>query len=216
MTRIDKELAELYSEYPLLEAPVSAAERLIINGILPIVDRNNTCWDKFSVRLVIQNDYPMSLPTITETGRRIPRDGKWHINGDDTCCVGTPAEQFSKLHGRLTILNWFRQFAIPFFANFIFKKDKGDYYNGEWSHGPKGIFEHYSMLFETDDLKFLLERLRCCIGRDKKSLNVPCFCGSGKKYKRCYVLQPDRHRYNIPLHVMLKDIEQLEAFERNF
>lgn len=214
MTRIEKEIAELFSEYPMLSAPLSIANKLIISGVLPIIDRNGTCWDTFSIRLEILNDYPLSLPTITEIDRKIPRNGQWHINSDDTCCVGTPAEQFSKLQGQLTILNWFRIFAIPFFANFIYRKDRGSYYNGEWSHGSKGILEHYSMLFKTSDSMHLLELLKYCIGLKKQSLNEACFCRSGKKYKRCYILQPEIHRQHIPRHVILKDIVDLQKIEK--
>jgi hypothetical protein len=206
MRRLAQEWAALNAKYPLLQPPILKNDRFAIEGILPILDRNGTLWDNFDIRIDIKLDYPGSMPAITETGRKIPRDGNWHINRDDTCCVGTTAEQFRKLHQKITVLNWVEMFAVPFFANYIYRKETGDYYNGEWSHGAKGIFEDYSQLYGIEDLNLLLQRLRFCSDRQVMPHNDSCFCNSGKKYKRCYLRYPDIHRHFIPKKVIWQDI----------
>jgi hypothetical protein len=213
MQRLIQEWAVLNAKYPLLQPPILKDNKFAITGTLPIVDRNGTIWDNFDVRIDINNDYPASLPVITETGCKIPRDGKWHINRDDTCCVGTTAEQFRKLHQKITILNWVEEFAVPFLANYIYRKETGNYYNGEWSHGEIGIFEDYSQLYGIKDLNLLLQRLRFCSDRQVMSYNELCFCNSGKKYKRCYLVQPESHRHFIPKKVIWHDILLLKKLK---
>src|SRR5699024_49816 len=145
-------------------------------------------------------------PTIIETGQQIPRNGQWHINPDDTCCVGTTAEQYHKLHGRMNLLNWMNEFVIPYFANYLYKKGKGKYYNGEWSHGEKGLYEYYAQLYGMNDLEKLIQYLRWCSDSEILNLNNPCFCNSGKKYKRCYLLYPKEHRHYVPKRVIIEDV----------
>lgn len=213
MRRLLQEWVALNAKYPLLQQPILKDDKFSIEGTLPIIDRHGMIWETFEVRVEIKHDYPFSLPTIIEVGRKIPRVGNWHINEDDTCCVGTSAEQFRKLYQRMTLLNWVEEFAVPFFANYIYRIEKGEYYNGEWSHGSKGIFEYYAELYGIIDLSLLLQRLRYCSDSEIKSRNSPCFCNSGKKYKRCYLLQPEHHRHFIPKKIIRKDVSLLQKFQ---
>ena len=75
-----KDYDDLSAKYNLLQLPVKIGDVFSIKGKLPIIDCNGTVWDTFSVRIDVHIDYPGSLPTITETEKRIPRNGKWHIN----------------------------------------------------------------------------------------------------------------------------------------
>jgi len=214
MSSVYKEWAVLHAKYDLLEPPIQKGSSFSIAGLLPVIDRNGTVWDRFSVLIDILSDYPSSLPTITEIGGRIPRSEQWHINADKTCCVGTVAEQYRKLHGRMNLLNWVDEFAIPFLANYIYKKEKGIYFNGEWPHGVKGIYADYAQLFGIADLGLLLQRMRYCCGSQSKSFNADCFCNSGKKYKRCYLIHIEQHRHYIPKKVIWRDVSLLEKFQK--
>lgn len=214
MRKLHQEWAVLHAKYPLLLPPILENNIFVIRGVLPVIDGNGTHWDSFDVQIDIERDYPLSLPSITETGKRIFRSEDWHINKDGTCCVGTPAEQFRKLHGRMTLLNWVDAFAVPFFANYIYRKDKGRYFNGQWSHGIKGIYEDYATLYDLPNLALLLQRLRYCSDRERLSHNALCFCNSGKRYKRCYLLQQEAHRFNIPKMIIWKDVSRLQQLQR--
>lgn len=214
MSRLQHEWRALQAKYALLAPPILEKNKFVIKGTLPIIDGKGTLWDSFDVRIDVGTDYPKTLPTITETGRKISRSGDWHINEDDSCCVGTPAEQFRKLHGRITLLNWVEEFAIPFLANYIYRRDQGRYFNGEWPHGIKGIYADYAQLYGIADLDLLLQRLRYCSDRTLMSRNSSCFCQSGKKYKRCYLLQPEAHRHYVPKHIIWNDVPQLEKLQK--
>lgn len=205
------EWKQLQDKFPLLQELTSENTKSCIEGVLPVTDRDGNTWASFKVRIDIQNDYPESLPSITDVEGIIPRSADWHINADQTCCVGTLAEQHQKLGGRISLLNWVSEFAVPYFANFIYRKEKGKYYNGEWSHGAQGIFEYYFQLFGISNIHLLLDRLYLVCGVKKYNLNGRCFCNSGKKYKRCYILNPDQHRFNIPEKVILHDILKLKG-----
>jgi uncharacterized protein YecA (UPF0149 family) len=42
------------------------------------------------------------------------------------------------------------------------------------------------------------------------SRNEKCFCNSGKKYKRCFLINPNEHYFNIP--IALLNIERNQIF----
>src|SRR5579863_620991 len=176
-------------------------DRWVTSGRLPITDAEGTTWEVYAVDLILNTEFPRSLPVMFETAGKIKPAPDWHVNGDGSCCVGTDARQFFLLQGQVSLLKWVEKLAIPYLANHKLR-DLGKSYAGpERSHGTKGVIEEYEELFPGHGAIPLLEYLRLIAGVQSLPNNVPCFCKSGRLYKRCYLLDPGGHRKNIPTEV---------------
>lgn len=58
---------------------------------------NNEIEDYYQIEITIPNNYPRDLPIIKEVGRKIPRDGTFHVNPDESLCLGSPLRLLSIL-----------------------------------------------------------------------------------------------------------------------
>ena len=147
-----------------------------------------------------------------EIGNKIPKVPEWHNSG--SCCLSTNAVMFMKLADNLTLLNWLELFAHPFLANHVYKVKTGTYANGEFEHFELGIIQGYFEVFQASDELEVVEKLRLLTGRKDTSRNALCFCNSGKKYKRCYLVNPSGHSPGIPISVLQKDLSQILNYMR--
>ncbi|MEO7982536.1 MAG: hypothetical protein ABI688_00515 [Bacteroidota bacterium] len=161
----------------------------ILSGELPIIDQSGYEWDRYQVELYPSPLYPFRFPYLFETRGRIPRIMDWHIYTDTgSCCVDiTPSEILHCREG-LSLADYIRRFAIPYFANQTYRIREGYYKNGEYSHGGKGMLEFYMPVLRCDDpVKALqLLELYCSGAAGNKSIFHFCFCGSRKKMMNCH------------------------------
>ncbi len=210
---LDQEYIEAFSKFPKLRKPFLYHELGILEGEIDIVDKNDWCWGTYEVRIVFPPTYPAALPRCFEVSEKIFRHEDWHVNKEGLCCLGTDAKQFRELANRFTLVNWLVLFVVPFFANHIHRLEIKRYADGELSHGPKGLYEDYSALLDITDIHQLVERLRLMAGVSAISMNRLCFCGSGKKYKRCYVVSPETHMMGIPQGLIITDVQKLSTLK---
>lgn len=210
---LDQQYIEAFSKFPKLRKPFLYGEFGILEGEIDIVDKNNWCWGTYEVRIVFSPTYPAALPRCFEVSKKIIRHEDWHVNKEGLCCLGTDAKQFRDLPGGITLVKWLSLFVVPFFANHVHRVEIGSYADGELSHGPRGLYEDYSALLNIRDILQLIEQLRHMAGGITLSMNEQCFCGSGRKYKRCYLREPEMHMRGIPKFVIKSDILKLEAWK---
>jgi hypothetical protein len=198
---------EAIQKFPKLHQPEKIGEVWIIKGDIDVIDDEGGYWGTFEVKIVVPENFPEELFELHETGNRIPKEANWH--NSNFCCLSTNAIMFTKMLGNLTLVNWLEKFAHPFLANFMVKVNTGKYENGEFDHGPKGIAQGYFKIFNTNDLSEVTERLQLITKKKKLSQNQQCFCGSGKKYKRCFLLNPEKHHLGIPISILKKDLAEI-------
>jgi SEC-C motif len=206
---IQKDFIEALSKYPKLCKPYREKENWLIDGKIEVIDEEGTCWDSYDVRILLPMNYPNDPPELFETGIKIKRHLDWHVTGDGWCCVAPKARVYQALSTGITLKGWLDSFVVPFFANHIYKLKTGEYANKEYSHGSKGIYEFYEELFQLGSIEKVIERLKLIIGIKEQSKNRECFCGSGKKYKRCYLINPSTHYLNIPLRRLKQDLKYM-------
>ncbi len=202
-------LLEAKTKYPKLTELTDAGKFYRVNGSIDVVDDEGGCWDTYDVAILIPLNYPDSLPLLIETSHKIKRDSNWHINKEGECCLSTNAKMYYDLKGKITLLNWLDKFAHPYLANHVYKIKTGSYANEEFSHGDAGVFEGWKKIFQTEDRNQILLYLKQMIGVKRLALNRLCFCGSGKKYKRCYLSNPEVHLLNIPAAQIVNDIKAI-------
>jgi len=51
--------------------------------------------DSYELRITVSKWYPDDLPSLKETGNRIPHEQKYHVSENGTLCLGSPL----RLHG---------------------------------------------------------------------------------------------------------------------
>ena len=196
---------EVKDKYPKLNPPQKKESYWTIDGSIDVTDDEGGFWDTYEVSIILPNHYPIQLPQIIETGKKIVRHIDWHnING--WCCLSTQAVMFNQMKGRVTLLLWLDEFVLPYLANHIFRIKTGHYANKEFEHGVPGIIQGYGVLFGNDDQEIIIEKIKVISGLKNYGRNDPCFCGSGEKYKHCFGLNPVNHFLGLPLDLLYNDL----------
>lgn len=155
-------------------------------GSLVLTDEYGGIEDTYQIEIKAVDDYPNSFPLVFETGGRIPRNVDWHIFEDNgNCCIASPPEEIIICHSGLTLLSFIDNQVKNYFYSQIFRNQNG-YFLKERSHGNKGWIEFFEETFMTDNI-FNIEFGLLQIIEGKKINRVSiCFCGSGKKYRKCH------------------------------
>jgi hypothetical protein len=197
-------------KFPKLLQPERVGEHWVINGAIDVIDDEGSPWDTFDIRIFVPQNFPEQLPMLQETGNRIPKESKWH--NSLACCLSTNATIYFKLGDDITLLNWLIKFAHPFLANYVYKREKGEYASGEFAHETPGIIQGYENLFGLSGVNAVFEKLKMLCSVLHLGRNDKCFCGSGKKFKKCYQNSPFSHKYsNIPFFQLEKDLQEIRT-----
>jgi hypothetical protein len=205
---IRQEYNDLRSKYTKLLRPEKVGEGFVIKGSIDVIDADGGYWDTYDVSILIPAGYPLEIPILIETSKKIERHEDWH-NRDGICCLSTNAKMYSVLGKNMTLFNWLEKFAHPFLANHVFRIKTGNYANNEFDHGTKGIIQGYCEIFNFTNEFEVIERLSLICGNKKIGRNDLCFCGVGKKYKKCFLINPKYHYLNIPYETLKKDLEEI-------
>lgn len=211
---IAKHYAESLNSYPKLIKLIKDGEFWRINGYIDVTDDEGGYWDTYEVTILIPPHYPKDIPILFETGKKIIRESDWHMSSNGECCLATRAKIFHDLSDGITLLKWLDKFAHPFLANHVYRKKHMRYAHEEFSHGTKGIIEGWEKITGIRGAGSIIKHLRQITGYRTQALNQPCFCGSGKKYKRCYEINPAEHRYKIPYNEIARDITEIRKYLR--
>ena len=199
---------EVISKYPKLRRPIEREDSWTIEGSIDVVDADGGYWDTYDVLILVPKEYPNDLPLLFESSKKIERHIDWHMV-DNWCCVGTRAKMFREMADSITLLKWLDGYAHPFLANHVYKMKTGNYADQEFSHGADGIIEGWEEILGFKGKKKILEQLRLMAGFQELPRNRPCYCGSRKKYKRCFILKEAEHRMRIPLRQIGADITSI-------
>lgn len=166
-----------------------------IKGILDIKNDNNEVVGSFSIEIKYRIEFPFRFPYLYEVGGAIPNIADWHKYPDERCCITVLPDEILKCKDGITVLSFIEEYAIPYFANQIYRLQHGEYLNGEYSHDYAGLIEFYNSFFKTTNrLRWKEDVERVSVNKIiKMDRNKTCFCGSGLKYKYCH----DKIYYNI-------------------
>lgn len=179
------QLDEAIAKYPKL-LKSHAGTTTILKGSIDIVDSNGKHWDSYDIEIHPTADFPSRFPTLFEKGKKIPKNADWHINGDGSCCVAVLPHEIIACTQGISVLRYIEEFVIPFLANQTYRRYQGEFANGEYSHGIKGIVEYYQNLLQIENIQTLISLLDWIIKNPKPSRTNTCFCGSRKKFRYCH------------------------------
>ena len=193
-----------------------------IFGSLVLTDDEGGIEDFYQIEIKAVPDYPNSSPLVFETGGRIPRNVDWHIfEGTGNCCIASPPEEIIICNSGLTLLSFIDNQVKNYFYSQIFRKQNG-YFLKERSHGSKGWIEFFEETFMTDNIFNIEFGLNQIIEGKKIDRVSMCFCGSGKKYRKCHKKSYDilsklsRENINYFLHALRETNEyKIAVYGRN-
>jgi hypothetical protein len=137
--------------------------------------------DAYSLEIRVPNSFPSLLPKVYELENKVPRDGKHHLNKDNSLCLGSPL-RLRIMTQKNPTLNGFAANCIVPFLYWISSKQ---FSVGELEHGQKGLIDDYTSLFGLTEPKQVIETLKL-LGMKKRVANKkPCPCGCGVRLGRC-------------------------------
>lgn len=137
--------------------------------------------DSYSLEIRVPDNFPSELPSVKELGSKIPRDGKHHINPDETLCLGSPLRLKMLVREEPTLSGFASNCIVPYLYWITTKK----FAVGELAHGDVGIISDYMTLFGLSDPKQIIPTLKL-LGMKKRVANKkPCPCGCGVRLGRC-------------------------------
>jgi hypothetical protein len=159
-----------------------------LKGVLDVVNQANEVAGSFLIEIHYAVGFPLRFPILYEIGGLIPFDPDWHKYGNASCCITVEPDEILKCRLGISVLRFINEQAVPFLANFLYRKAEGKYKNGEYSHGPSGHEEFYAELLKTSDKSLWLDYYECTFNSKKliNDRNKPCFCGSNIKFKMCH------------------------------
>lgn len=155
-------------------------------GYIILYNEHGIVEDKYQVKIQAVDNYPHNFPLVFETGGRIPKNIDWHIfEQTGNCCIASPPEELIICNSGLNLLSFIDNQVENYFYSQIFRNQNG-YFLKQRSHGSKGWIEFFEETFMTNNI-FNIEFGLTQIIRGKKINRVSmCFCGSGKKYRKCH------------------------------
>lgn len=184
-----KQLCDAIKKYPNLKIHQDKLGASYLRGILDISNDLSEIVGHFLVEVHCSEKFPFRFPTLFESGGEIPNEANSHKNMDTSCCITVLSDEILKCKNGIVVSLFIEKYAIPYFANYIYKKQTGKYKNGEYAHGLGGIIQFYKSMMKTDDQDLWIQFYKNTFRNLKieSGRNDPCFCGSGSKYKQCHL-----------------------------
>ena len=189
---LDKnDLKKFLTDYPLMSLTPFKGESIIFKGNFCFIAQSKSrpkINDSFSLKIEIPKTFPKEIPKVWETAKRIPRtsDGEYHINPNDSLCLGSPLRLLNKISHNPSLVGFTKTCLVPFlYAVSLKLQNGGNFYMGELAHGSPGVMDDYKDLFGVNDNKSIIKILEL-MGTKKRVANkslCPCLCD--KRLGKC-------------------------------
>jgi hypothetical protein len=181
-------LEEFLKDYPKMRiAPLKNSSFMLSGEFEFSVPRTNLphVADSYALKIEVPNSFPQVAPLVTETGNKIPRDDKHHVNSDHTLCLGSPLRLLWKSKRAPTLVGFAEECLVPYLYSISHKLQYGTFPFGELEHGKPGVISDYMDLFGLKSREQVLRALEL-LGMKKRLANKkPCPCGCGRRLGAC-------------------------------
>ncbi len=175
---MDSNINIILKKYPFLK--YDKEERAFL-GYIYLND-----YDAYHLKIDIST-FPEKFPKVFELAERIPQKADRHINSDNSLCFTTNVNEEILLKTKIVNLDtFFELILLPYLVNNSYFEEKRTYMFGEYNHHPVvAIFETYKDLLGIEDLEQIAKVLKQIANGIKFRPNDICYCGSGRKIKKC-------------------------------
>ncbi len=142
--------------------------------------------DAYELEIIVPGLFPQAIPTVKELSRKIPRDGKHHVNKDETLCLGSPLQIRKKIAEHQTLPGFVETCLVPFLYAVTNKlQNGGDFVFSELAHGEAGIFDDYMEMFGLETKVSVVKAIELLGLRRRVANKRPCPCNCGKRLGHC-------------------------------
>lgn len=178
-----KECGALSAVFPNLvykeekDLPVIMGKILLKDGEMLI--------DTFEIRITATTDYPNRFPLVFEIGGRLPHNIDWHVFPDGHCCIKSYPEEIYICRQGISLQHFIVNQIVPYFFNQKYRELHG-FFLHERKHGDAGNLQFFEDIFRTSDLYVIGNGLLTLWKNGLPNRVSKCFCGSGKKYRKCH------------------------------
>lgn len=186
-----------------------------IRGTFPVLGADREVVDEYRVKIELSATYPNDLPSVRETGGRIPWTDKHHVQKDGECCVMLEDAR----HEEFPVGAPFGDYLAGPLRNYFIGQsevlDGRDWPFGEWDHQGKGRFEYYSELLGTADpavVRGFLEVIAWPNGGSRRR----CPCGSGRRLSSCCLDKVKGLRRRVPRETARSAFKDIGFHRRGF
>ncbi|KAB1157812.1 hypothetical protein [Flavobacterium luteum] len=181
----EQEAKEVINKYKELSFKIEDGIPCVFGTVI-LDDEYGNIEDTYQIEIKAVIDYPFSFPLLFETGGRIPRNIDWHIfEKTGNCCIASPPEEFIICNSGINLISFIENQVKNYFYSQIFRNQNG-YFLKERSHGSKGWIEFFEETFMTNNIFNIEFGLNQILEGKKIDRVSDCFCGSGKKYRKCH------------------------------
>lgn len=185
MGRFTRDKKRALEEFSLLK-DISSGAAFVLEGQLDVKDDKGRVIDTYVVRISQSVTYPKGYPVIEELEGKIPKNVNWHCNKDGTLCIAARPIEIIDCRNGINLSGFIKNRLIPHLAIQSYRRDFGEYPYGEYSHYEEGVREAYVEILDAKDWETAKEAIKNFLRKPKRGKNATCYCGSGKRYKRCH------------------------------
>jgi hypothetical protein len=182
-------LREFLKEFPRMAVRPSSGTDLTLKGRFAFgaaSDTHGEITDEYVLTIDVPRDFPESLPRVTETAGKIPRKEGFHINPDDTLCLGSPLRLLLNISTAPTLLGFAEKCLIPhLFAISHMLRHGGSLPFGELAHGLPGILVDYMALFKLKTPEGAFRALQFLGLKKRRANKYTCPCGCKRRLGKC-------------------------------
>ena len=142
--------------------------------------------DSYELEFTVPSVFPRAIPIVKEIGLRIPRDGKHHVNQDDTLCLGSPLRLMQKISEKPSLVGFSEKCLVPYLYAVSNKLQNGvGFAFSELAHGEPGIIVDYLDLLGLKKREQVINALKLLGVKRRIANKKPCPCECGQRLGRC-------------------------------
>lgn len=183
------DVAGFLSAYPKMTLAPYRGGATVIEGVFDFgatAIPHGDVVDSYELRLSVPQSFPKHVPSVTETGGRIPRLQNNHVNSDGTICLGSTLQLLLRIATAPTLPGFAQTCLIPYLYAMTLKlKYKKPFVFGELPHGTAGELEDYKSILEVPTEEQVRMALDCLALNKRLANKLPCPCKCGRRLGKC-------------------------------
>ncbi|MCZ7645662.1 MAG: hypothetical protein M5U26_10315 [Planctomycetota bacterium] len=151
--------------------------------------------DAYEIRMETPRAFPKDLPSVWETGGRVPKD--FHKMYDGSLCLGSPTRQMLLLQREPTLTGFINSCVVPYLYGYSYFEKHEKLPFDELNHGPLGLIEDYCSIFDVGELEAGIQMVKLASIRKRFANKYQCPCGSGRRLGKCHNLKVNAIRKQL-------------------
>lgn len=182
-------ITQFLKDYPQMAIQPSPKAGLILSGQFFFTAHPNggvSITDSYQLMIDVPTAFPKGIPKVFETGGKIPRLPDFHVNSDNSLCLGSPIRLLQKLSDNSDLAGFAGTCIVPYLYAVSNKLQIGEKFAfDELAHGIQGIIEDYRSLFNLQEVGQVMETLIVLAKRPREANKKRCPCGCGRRLGKC-------------------------------